>query len=82
MTLFSTFLRAMILATCLAACLIEQPSINLLNIYINDNNGNNNNYDVIVQNMQFATLSYIICYFVKAFFFAGNGTIQTLVFSF
>lgn len=63
MTLFSTFLRAMILATCLAACLIEQPSINLLNIYINNNN---NDDDVIVQNMQFATLSYIICYFVKA----------------
>lgn len=78
MTLFSTFLRAMILATCLAACLIEQPSINLLNIYINNNNGNNNNDDVIVQNMQFATLSYIICYFVKAnnAFFAGNGTIK------
>lgn len=66
MTFFSTFLRAMILAMCLAACLIEQPSINLLNIYINDNNGNNNYDDVIVQNMQFATLSYIICYFVKA----------------
>lgn len=64
MTLFSTFLRAMILATCLAACLIEQPSINLLNIYIiinniDNNNKGNNNYDVIVQNMQFATLSYI-----------------------
>ena len=59
MTLFSTFLRAMILATCLAACLIEQPSINLLNIYINNNNGNNDYDDVIVQNMQFATLSYI-----------------------
>ena len=80
MTLFSTFLRAMILATCLAACLIEQPSINLLNIYINDNNGNNNNnYDVIVQNMQFATLSYIMLFckgkycFVS---FAGNGTIK------
>lgn len=66
MTLFSTFLRAMILATCLAACLIEQPSINLLNIYINNNNGNNKYDDVVVQNMQFATLSYIICYFVKA----------------
>ncbi|KAF0024511.1 hypothetical protein F2P81_023313 [Scophthalmus maximus] len=36
-TMFSTFLCAMILATCLAACLIEQPSINLLNIYINNN---------------------------------------------
>uniref|UniRef100_A0A8C9WWW8 Zinc finger transcription factor Trps1 n=1 Tax=Sander lucioperca TaxID=283035 RepID=A0A8C9WWW8_SANLU len=59
-TLFSTFLRAMILATCLAACLIEQPSINLLNIYINDNN--NNKYDVIVQNMQFAKLSYIMLF--------------------
>lgn len=71
-TMFSTFLCAMILATCLAACLIEQPSINLLNIYINNNKGNNND-DVIVQNMQFATLSYIICYFVKennaSFFF-------------
>lgn len=63
--LFSTFLRAMILAMCLAACLIEQPSINLLNIYINNNNGNNND-DVVVQNMQFATLSYMMCYFVKA----------------
>lgn len=39
----------MILAMCLAACLIEQPSINLLNIYINNNNGNNNNDDDIVQ---------------------------------
>lgn len=63
----------MILATCLAACLIEQPSINLLNIYIN--NGNNNNYDVIVQNMQFATLSYIKCYFVKA----NNAFLQEMV---
>lgn len=83
MTLFSTFLCAMILATCLAACLIEQPSINLLNIYINNNNGNNNYDDVVVQNMQFATLSYIICYFVKAnAFFAGNGTIKISLFEF
>lgn len=81
MTLFSTFLRAMILAMCLAACLIEQPTINLLNIYINNNKGNNNND--IVQNMQFATLSYIIC-FVKAnnAFFAANGTIKTSLFVF
>lgn len=51
---FSIFLCAMILAMCLAACLIEQQSIYLLNIYIN-----NNNYDdVIVQDMQFVTLSY------------------------
>jgi len=55
----------MILATCLAACLTEHSSINLLNIY-NDDNGNNNNYDVIVQNMQFATPFSYICYFVKA----------------
>ena len=76
MTMFSTFLRAMILATCLAACLIEQPSINLLNIYINNNKGNNNNDDnVIVENMQFATLSYIICYFVKE----NNAFLQELV---
>lgn len=75
MTLFSTFLRAMILATCLAACLIEQPSINLLNIYINNNNGNNNDDDVIVQNMQFAILSYIISYFVKA----NNAFLQDMV---
>lgn len=46
MTVFSTFLCAMILATCLAVCLIEQVSINLLNIY---NNNDNNNYDIMVQ---------------------------------
>lgn len=46
-TSFSTFLRAMILAMCLAACLIEQTSINLLHTYI-INNGNYND-DVIVQ---------------------------------
>lgn len=34
--------------------------------------------------MQFATLSYIICYFVKAnnAFFAGNGTIKISLFEF
>lgn len=42
-TSFSTFLRAMILAMCLAACLIEQTSINLLNTYII------NNDDIIVR---------------------------------
>lgn len=33
----------MILAMCLAACLLEQLSINLLNIYNNNNNNNENN---------------------------------------
>lgn len=66
MTLFSTFLRAIKLATCLAACLIEQLlSINLLNIYINNNKSNIDDDDVLVQNMQLATLSYKVCYFVK-----------------
>lgn len=75
----------MILAMCLAACLIKQPSINLLNIYIDNNNGNNNDDDDddIIHKMQFATLSYI-CYFVKAnnAFFAGNGTIKISLFVF
>lgn len=76
MTLFSTFLRAMILATCLAACLIEQPSINLLNIYINNNNGNNNYDDVIVQKHAICyTFLYIICYFVKT----NNAFLQEMV---
>lgn len=64
----------MIRAMCLAACLIEQLTINLLNIYINNNKGNNNDDD-IVQNMQFATFSYIICCFVKA----SNAFLQEMV---
>lgn len=44
--LFSTFLCAMKLAMCLAACLLEQPFINLLDIYNTNNyNGNNENND-------------------------------------
>lgn len=61
---FSSLLGAMILATCLAACLIEQPSINPLNIYTINNDDHNDDDDKknkyrVVQNMQFATFSYI-----------------------
>lgn len=54
------------LAMCLAACLLEQPFINLLDIYINNNykyNGNNENNDgVFIQKCNLLHFSY---YFVK-----------------
>ena len=72
---FLPSLCAMILAMCLAACLIEQLSINLLNIYINNENGNNNNNDdgIIVQKCNL--LHVLICCFVKA----NNAFLQETV---
>lgn len=84
MTLFSSLPGAMILATCLAARLIEQPSINPLNIYTinnddghNNNDGKNNDHSTKTCNLlDFPIYNMLFCKDEQCFFLQEKGTIN------